>query len=104
MPRFYVGDVAYAICHVTNKSNRPHFVAVINGDQVGLCPLSHTPQGEYEITEMGGRTFVAAWDRIRSRTNVYWACPGENLRLRPGQLSDECIAAVMAEIRRQLGC
>jgi hypothetical protein len=103
MADFYVGDVVFTTCQATNKPNRPHFVTASKNGRIGLCPLSHTPQGKYEITEMGGGTYVAAWDRFKLRTNVRWAEAGESLRLRPQQLSDECITATMAEIRRQMG-
>ena len=102
MTAFYTGDVVYTTCQITGKPNRPHFVMAVKADRVGLCPLTHTPQGQYEITEMGGSTYLAGWDRIKQRSNLFWAQPAD-LRLRPQQLSDACITAAVAEIRRQNG-
>ena len=104
MSDFYTGDVVYTTCQITGKPNRPHLITNVTKDgRIGLCPLSHTPQGKYEITEMGGSTYLAAWDRFAQRTNLRFAEAGESLRLRHQQLSDACITAALAEIRRQHG-
>jgi len=104
MDRFYTGDVVFTTCQLTGKDNRPHLVTNVTADgRIGLCPLTHTPQGRYEITEMGGGTYLAAWDKFKQRTNLRFAAEGEALRLRPKQLSEECIFAALAEIKRQHG-
>lgn len=104
MSDFYTGDIVFTVCGMTRKANRPHIITNVTADgRIGLCPLTHTPQGRYEITELGGGTYLAAWDRIQQKSNLRFADPSEALRLGNKQLSDACITAALAEIKRQHG-
>ena len=65
MSDFYLGDIVFTACHLTGKSFRPHLITNVTADgRIALCPLTHTPQGKYEITELGGGTFIAATDKF----------------------------------------
>ena len=107
MTDFYTGDIVFTCCHLTGKAFRPHIVTNVTKDgRVALCPLTHTPQGRYEITELGGGTYLAAVDKFTRQINLRFTEAGEDVRLgRPNQqISDEAITAALAEIKRQISC
>ena len=105
MSDFYLGDIVFTACHLTGKSFRPHLVTNVTVDgRIALCPLTHTPQGKYEITELGGGTFIAATNKFSGAINLRFAGDNEDIRLGRAdqQLSDAVITAALAEVKRQV--
>lgn len=101
MADFYTGDVVYTTDRWHGATRRPHLVITVKGDRIGIVPLTHTRQGQYEITGLGGGTYIAARHFRTGRPNTAWATVAD-LELGRRQLDDAEITAALAETRRQL--
>ena len=99
----YVGDVVWASDNLSYKGNRPMLVVTMDGEKLGVCPISSTPQGRLEITELRGSarpSYVAAVDRVTRRSNMIWV-EASAVALYKKQLTRATVLSALAEVTRQ---
>ena len=97
----YVGDVVWVTDTITNKGRRPHLVIALQDEWVGVCPLTHTPQGRWTTNELGGGTYIAAANHRTRMGNTTWV-DYEACELYRKQLTHPTIEAALKEVARQL--